>query len=135
MQGPVCLAFALSASLPALAARYALAVERVALKPASSVRLIQVHGGGLEQMGNYFSTADRSIRNPAFPIPQARGVSALRDSLWLPQYLCCAASPVQRTGCCGCMPVPVGKGAEGRVSDRPAEVWRHLAPGCYPVVY
>lgn len=101
--------------------------ERVALKPASSVRLIQVHGGGLEQMGNYFSTADRSIRNPAFPIPQARGVSALRDSLWLPQYLCCAASPVQKTGCCSCMPVPVAKGAEGRVSDRPAEVWRLLA--------
>lgn len=63
----------------------------MALKPASSMVLIQVHGGGLEQMGNYFSTADRSIRNPAFPIAQALGVSALRDSLWLPQCLCCVS--------------------------------------------
>lgn len=68
MQGPGGLDFAHCTSTLALASGRTGSV-RVALNPASSMGLMQVIGGVLEQIGDCFSTANKSTGNPAFPVP------------------------------------------------------------------
>lgn len=53
----------------------------MALNPARNVGLIQVGGGGLEQIRDCFSAASRSTGNPAFPVSWALGVGALSGSV------------------------------------------------------
>lgn len=59
---------------------------RVAVNPATRMGLVQVGGGGSEQIDR-FSTAKGSTGNSAFPIPQAVGVGDLSDAFGHPSAL------------------------------------------------
>lgn len=52
--------------------------------------LIQVGGGGSEQIGDRFSTAKGSAGNSVFPVPQAVGGGDLSDAFGYPNALVAA---------------------------------------------
>lgn len=72
MQGSGGLAFTPSSSIPS-GQPDGTGGAGVALNSASRVGLIQVGGGGLEQVRDCFSAASRSTGNPAFSTPWALG--------------------------------------------------------------